>query len=420
MSINIATNVDGVLNLDNIFSGITTPVTLMLFAKVDAWPAGTTGHADRTLMRILNDAGTNFGEVYHACASSNAQPYGQILAGTSSFFGTTRPKSESAGIWVPMAVTFTNSTNRTLRFYQNGVLTSVSSTTTRDITSLNDLVLFSGSYTVSARRFACLHVLNQSINDTQFDEFRTTGTIAGASILQRWDALTDWGAGNILSANGGVNITPPVAWTYSSDNPNFSSVTIGSSPANTRTTESRTIRITVPTTAPTTVNTNIKINSAGNAAITPTACTLVSGLTYDITFTVPDAYAGLPYSSTGYPIIVTTTDGTATSGNVPYLPVTGNDFVNPTVAVPGDIVVLSGTFGTDDQLEYGTAGGTVSIDTSCVITYTGANPAGVSFSVRAWDNLDDTWGSFATMSFGGSSGGGGGKLSLSIGLGIGI
>ncbi len=186
--------------------------------------------------------------------------------------------------------------------------------------------------------------------------------------------------------------------------PAVASVTIDDTDTDTRVTETRTVRVTVPVTAPTTGNTSIYINADTNAAITPTSCTLVSGLTYDIAFTVPDEYAGLRYDSTGYPIIVDTVDGQATSANVPYLPVTGNDFVNPTVAVPGDIVVLSGTFGTDDQLEYETAGGTISISTSCIITYTGGNPAGVSFDIRAWDNADDTWGSFATMSFGGEAG----------------
>lgn len=182
-------------------------------------------------------------------------------------------------------------------------------------------------------------------------------------------------------------------------------VTIDDTEADTRVTESRTVRITVDSTAPTTGNTSIYINADTNAAITPTSVTTVSGLTVDIAFTVPDEYAGLPYSATGYPIIVDTVDGQASSANVPYLPVTGNDFVNPTVAVPGDIVVLSGTFGTDDQLEYETAGGTISISTSCIITYTGENPAGVSFDIRAWDNADDTWGGYAAMSFGGEGGG---------------
>ena len=175
------------------------------------------------------------------------------------------------------------------------------------------------------------------------------------------------------------------------------SITIGSTPTNNRVTESRTIRVTSPTTTITTGNTTIKINGSGNAAITPSSVTVVSGLTVDIAYTVPDTYAGLPYSAVGYPIIVTSTDGTVSSANVPFLPVTGNDFV-VAASVPGDFPVFSGSLEVLDQLEYETIGGDVSVNPSLAVTYDGVDPTGLSFEARAWDDSDDTWGAFASIS----------------------
>lgn len=220
MSIEIAANVNGPVTLENIFSDSTTPKTLLLFAKVDAWPAGTTGHADIGLMRIKNDDASNFGEVYTAVSGANAGPWGQIYSGASTYFGTGRAKTESAGVWVPIAITFASATSRTLRWYQSGAMWAATNATNRPITGLDDLILFNGAYTVSARRFAHLTVLNQSITDAQFDEYRLTGAIAGASVLERWAATSNWGGGDIPSTgSGGHAITPPGAWTYSSDNP---------------------------------------------------------------------------------------------------------------------------------------------------------------------------------------------------------
>lgn len=226
MSIQIAASADGALTLDNIFAApITTPITLMLFMKVVAWPSGVLG--DLPLMRITNDAGDQFGELYLAITSSNAMPYGQIFSSDFRYFGTARPKAESENLWVPVAISFISDTDRTIRFWQGGALHTGSIESTRPIT-VSDLVLFNGVYPDSARRFSNLHVLAQDIDNTQFLEYRDTGTIAGATKLHQWNALSDWGAGTIDDVAGSTDITPPVTWTYSSDNPAF---TGGSSPA---------------------------------------------------------------------------------------------------------------------------------------------------------------------------------------------
>lgn len=183
-------------------------------------------------------------------------------------------------------------------------------------------------------------------------------------------------------------------------------VTIGTTPSDIRVTESRTVRITALGTALNTGNVGAYINSKTNAALTPSAVTLVSGNTYDVTFAVTDAYAGLKYDLTGYPVIISTPDGDATSGNIPYLPVTGNDFVNIT-AGPGDFTVSLGALASGDQIEWETLGGDIDVDDECIITYTGADPDGLTFDVRAWDDTDDTWGDFATQTL--TTGGGGGE-----------
>jgi hypothetical protein len=202
----------------------------------------------------------------------------------------------------------------------------------------------------------------------------------------------------------------------SADNALAASVTIDSTPTDIRVTESRTIRVTAPTTAMTTGNTSVKIDDAGNAAITPSAVTNISGLTYDVVFTVPDEYAGLKYDTTGYPIIVTTADGTVTSGNIDYLPVTGNDYVNAT-SVPGDFDTSLGTLAIGDQVEYETNSGEISVGADLLITSTNPN---TTFSARAWDATDSTWGDWALQTLGGGGGGGIQVKSNYLGIGIGI
>lgn len=182
-------------------------------------------------------------------------------------------------------------------------------------------------------------------------------------------------------------------------------VTIDEEPVDIRVTEGRTFTITGLGTVLTTGNVDAYVNADTNAAITPNSVTNTTGDTYEVVITVPDAYAGLKYDLTGYPVIISTPDGDATSGNIPYLPVTGNDFVNITVG-PGDFTVSLGALASGNQIEWETLGGDVDVDDECIITYTGADPDGLTFDVRAWDDTDDTWGAFATQAL--TTGGGGG------------
>lgn len=173
-------------------------------------------------------------------------------------------------------------------------------------------------------------------------------------------------------------------------------VTIDSTPADIRVGESRTARATPPTTAITTGNTSIYINADTNAAITLSSVTTVSGLTVDIVFTVPDEYAGLPYSATGYAIIVSTVDGDATSANVPYLPVTGNDYVTLTDVSATDIE-SSPALEVDDQIEW-TNAAVITIDSEGKVASTEDS---TTFEFRVWDHNDSTWGDWAEVVFGG-------------------
>lgn len=186
-----------------------------------------------------------------------------------------------------------------------------------------------------------------------------------------------------------------------------SAVTIDDTDADTRVTEPRTVRITVDSTAPTTANTNIYIDADTNDAIVPDSCTLVSGTTYDIVFTVPDQYAGLPYDEVGYPIIVSTADGDATSGDVPYLPVTGNDFVVLTAA-PGAFGTSLGTLAIGDIIEWDNID-EITVNSDGTITSTNPN---TTFEARAWDATDSTYGAWALQTLG--SGGGGETEGLTL------
>lgn len=172
-------------------------------------------------------------------------------------------------------------------------------------------------------------------------------------------------------------------------------VTIDSTPTDNRVTESRTIRVTAPTTAMTTGNTTVKINSSGNSAITPSAVTNISGLTYDVVYTVPDEYAGLPYSATGYGIIVATTDGSVTSANVPFLTVTGNDYVTLTDVSATDIE-SSPALEVADQVEW-TNAAVIDIDSEGKVT---SSEASATFEFRVWDHDDSTWGDWSEATFG--------------------
>lgn len=197
---------------------------------------------------------------------------------------------------------------------------------------------------------------------------------------------------------------------FGADYTDAAAVTIDDTDADTRVTEPRTVRITVDSTAPTTANTNIYIDADTNDAIVPDSCTLVSGTTYDIVFTVPDEYAGLPYDNIGYPIIVSTVDGDATSGDVPYLPVTGNDFVVLTSA-PGDFGTSLGTLAVPDIIEWETNGGDITVNSDGTITSTNPN---TTFEARAWDATDSTYGAWALQTLG--SGGSGSTGMTSSGL----
>ena len=172
-------------------------------------------------------------------------------------------------------------------------------------------------------------------------------------------------------------------------------VTIDSTPTDIRIAESRTIRVTAPTTAMTTGNTTVKINSSGNSAITPSAVTNISGLTYDVVYTVPDEYAGLPYSATGYGIIVATTDGSVTSANVPFLTVTGNDYVTLTDVSATDIE-SSPALEVLDQVEW-TNAAVIDIDSEGKVT---SSEASATFEFRVWDHDDSTWGDWSEATFG--------------------
>lgn len=188
-----------------------------------------------------------------------------------------------------------------------------------------------------------------------------------------------------------------------------SSVTIDSTPADIRVTESRTFRVTVPTTALNTGNVSAYVDAGTNDPITPSSVTNVSGLTYDVVITVPDTYAGLPYDETGYPVIISTPDGDATSAAIPYLPVTGNDYVVLTAA-PGDFGTSLGTLATPDIIEWETNSGEITVNADATITSTNPN---TTFEARAWDATDSTYGEWALQTLG-TGGGGGGSGGITI------
>lgn len=182
-----------------------------------------------------------------------------------------------------------------------------------------------------------------------------------------------------------------------------SAVTIDDIDSPIRVTEPVTAQITVAATAPTTGNTDVYINADTNAAITPDSVTLVSGLIYDVVFTVPDEYAGLPYSATGYPVIISTVDGDATSANVPFLPVTGNgeevltDVSDTEIESSPALEILDQVEWTNAaDLEDETPSGIIIGSDGRVTSYSDAT----TFSFRVWDHDDSTWGDWAEATFG--------------------
>lgn len=226
-----------------------------------------------------------------------------------------------------------------------------------------------------------------TVNDTTYQSESFVGGIAGSAENNNGRRIGEIGIDGISSG-----------------------VTIVSTPSDIRVTSSRTIRVTAPTTAMTTVNTTVKINDSGNDPITPSAVSNISGLTYDVVFTVPDTYEGIPYSGTGYPIIVTTADGSVTSGNVDFLPVTGNDFVVLTAA-PGDFGTSLGTLAIGDIIDWETNGGEITVNSDGTITSTNPN---TTFEARAWDATDSTYGAWALQTLGSGGGGSAGMTSLGL------
>lgn len=255
----------------------------------------------------------------------------------------------------------------------------------------------------------CVSFLSMAGWAINYDDTTGTTMSAGGGFTQRgnedntgYPAVTRSYV-STLESSGSVT----ASWTASAGSPMWvhamfylqnsggaGAVTIGSTPANVKVTESRTIRFTNPTSTASTANVSIKINSSGNAAITPSSVTNVSGLTYDAVFTVPDAYA-LPYNATGYPIIVTTTDGSVTSSNVEFLPVTGNGYVVLTDVSDTDIAA-SPALEVDDQVEW-TSAAVIDIDSEGKVT---SDSEAATFSFRVWDHDDSTWGDWAEATWG--------------------
>jgi len=155
------------------------------------------------------------------------------------------------------------------------------------------------------------------------------------------------------------------------------------------------IRITAAGTAPTTLNTVLYIDADTNTAIAVSSVTNITGNTWDLYFDVPDAYAGLPYSPTGYVIIVSTADGEATSGNVPFLPVAGDDYVTLTDVSATDIE-SSPALEVLDQVEW-TNAAVIDIDSEGKVT---SSEASATFEFRVWDHDDSTWGDWAEATWG--------------------
>jgi hypothetical protein len=159
----------------------------------------------------------------------------------------------------------------------------------------------------------------------------------------------------------------------------------------------------------TTGNAPVYINSDSNPPITPDSVDPITGDSYQIIFTVPDAYADLPYSATGYSVVFDTPDGQAVSDPVGYYPEgysTGAaNFVTAT-SVPGALVVAEGQppLEVGNQIEYETAGGQIALTDDLEIIFTGENPDGVTFLARVWTESDG-WGGWTLQTLSDGSGG---------------
>jgi hypothetical protein len=159
-----------------------------------------------------------------------------------------------------------------------------------------------------------------------------------------------------------------------------------------------------------TVNTSVYIDSDANPPITPTSVTSATGDSYQIAFTVPDAYGNLPYTSTGYVVIFDTPDGQAVSDEIGFFPAgyssnEGNYVV--AASVPGDLSVVPGSdpIAVSDQVEYQTLNGQIEIDEDLRVIFTGENPDGLSFLARVWAASTQLWGEWGLVTLSDGSGG---------------
>jgi hypothetical protein len=162
-----------------------------------------------------------------------------------------------------------------------------------------------------------------------------------------------------------------------------------------------TMDVSNPITVPTVANTTILYNGVD---LPVTQVLSQGGGVYRFTFSAGEHASppGIPYDSSGYILNVTVDGETNETGLIPFLPKTGYGFITLSSVDSSDIG-SSPSLVAGDQLDYELVSSpdawNVSISSAGIMTLSGGSSSvgEDTFSVRAFDSVDNTWGAFTTQ-----------------------
>jgi hypothetical protein len=215
MSIFVDGNANGLLELPSFFPTDTgQPFSFGFFVK--ASNLSKTGLFKRDVFGIYNTAETTNLRIgiYHD--NSTGQGIQSAINGRGFDAVNIIPDMEDQ--WRPVVVAWGAGNFVIYTRDAAGVVQTRSSNV--GTTQLYNKAKFFENVTNIPTRAAHLTAYQQKLTQTEVVEFMDTAEVAAYTPYSKWSATADWGGGTITdSGSSGQNLTPPVTWVYSADNP---------------------------------------------------------------------------------------------------------------------------------------------------------------------------------------------------------
>lgn len=221
MSILLAANTAGELLIPAFFSAPAgTPLTLAFSIKMDSAPI--TGFNAFNVMSVEGGVGFTAGSVAQSAATV-INVRAETRDATTSSTVTLDKTRAALGNWVKVVCVFNSNTNKIVYSVDGSgnLVASAVGTSNRAATGEVNLKLL-GTWLTSALRVNNLTVYKAGLTSAQALELMTDDSVAGLAPYAKWDTTNSWSATIPDTSGNGRSITPPVTWSFSSDNPLFS------------------------------------------------------------------------------------------------------------------------------------------------------------------------------------------------------